>query len=76
VLSRQQQQAAKEEAERQKVAANIEGIFSSHQGTRRGAPRKLDSEVSALFDPGVDAALATMKPSSTTASSSTSSNAT
>jgi len=61
VLSRQQQQAAKEEADRQKVAADIEGIFSQTKARVEKRLSGLDSEVSALFDPGVDAALAAMK---------------
>lgn len=61
VLTRQQQQAAKEEAERQKVAANIEGIFARTKARVEAKLATLDSEVAALFDPGVDAALAAMK---------------
>lgn len=61
VLSRQQQQAAKEEADRQKVAADIEGIFSQTKARVESRLSGLDGEVSALFDPGVEAALATMK---------------
>jgi len=61
VLSRQQQQAAKEEAERQKVAADIEGIFSQTKARVEKRLSGLDGEVSAIFDPGVEAALATMK---------------
>lgn len=61
VLSRQQQQAAKEEADRQKVAADIEGIFSQTKARVEKRLSGLDGEVSALFDPGVEAALATMK---------------
>ena len=61
VLTRQQQQAAREEAERQKVAANIEGIFARTKTRVEAKLATLDSEVAALFDPGVDAALAAMK---------------
>jgi hypothetical protein len=61
VLSRQQQQAAKEEAERAKVAANIEGIYSRTKTRVEARLAGLDGEVSALFDPGVDAAIAQMK---------------
>lgn len=61
VLSRQQQQAAKEEADRQKVAADIEGIFSRTKARVEQRLAGLDGEVSALFDPGVEAALTTMK---------------
>lgn len=61
VLGRQQQQAAKEEAERQKVAAHIEGIFTRTKGRVEARLATLDTEVAALFDPGVEAALAAMK---------------
>lgn len=61
VLGRQALQAAKEEAERQKVAATIEGIYAR---TKRKVETRLagiDAEVSTIFDPGVDAAIAAMK---------------
>ncbi|MBI3347387.1 MAG: hypothetical protein HY020_09280 [Burkholderiales bacterium] len=61
VLSRQQQQAAKEEAERAKVAANIEGIYTRTKTKVEAKLGGLDAEVSAIFDPGVDAAIAQMK---------------
>ncbi|MCM8593866.1 hypothetical protein [Accumulibacter sp.] len=61
VLSRQQQQAAREEAERQKVAAHIEGIFARTKARVEARLQSLDGEVSAIFDPGVDAALTAMK---------------
>jgi hypothetical protein len=61
VLSRQQQQAAKEEAERAKVAATIEGIYSRTKTRVEAKLGGLDAEVSAIFDPGVDAAIAQMK---------------
>lgn len=61
VLSRQQQQAAKEEAERAKVAATIEGIYARTKAKVEAKLGGLDGEVSAIFDPGVDAAIAQMK---------------
>ncbi|MCE4536726.1 hypothetical protein LXT12_05610 [Pelomonas sp. P7] len=61
VLSRQQQQAAKEEAERAKVAANIEGIYARTKARVEARLGGLDAEVGALFDPGVEAAIAQMK---------------
>jgi hypothetical protein len=61
VLGRQQQQAAKEAGERQKVAATIEGLFSRTRARVEARLSSLDGEVGALFDPGVDAALAAMK---------------
>ena len=61
VLTRQQQQAAKEEAERLKVAANVEAIYSRSKARVEGKLAGLDTEVSALFDPGVEAALSAMK---------------
>jgi len=61
VLSRQQQQAAKEEAERAKVAATVEGIYTRTKTKVEAKLGGLDGEVSAIFDPGVDAAIAQMK---------------
>jgi hypothetical protein len=61
VLSRQQQQAAKEEAERAKVAATVEGIYARTKAKVEAKLGGLDGEVSAIFDPGVDAAIAQMK---------------
>lgn len=61
VLSRQQQQAAKEEAERAKVAATVEGIYTRTKTRVEAKLGGLDAEVSAIFDPGVDAAIAQMK---------------
>lgn len=61
VLTRQQQQAAKEEAERAKVAATIEGIYARTKTRVEAKLNGLDGEVSAIFDPGVDAAIAQMK---------------
>lgn len=61
VLSRQQQQAAKEEAERAKVAATVEGIYAKTKAKVEAKLGGLDAEVSAIFDPGVDAAIAQMK---------------
>lgn len=61
VLSRQAQQAAKEEAERQKVAATIEGIYARTKLKVETRLAGIDAEVSAIFDPGVDAAIAAMK---------------
>ncbi|PTT89831.1 hypothetical protein DBR42_07120 [Pelomonas sp. HMWF004] len=59
--SRQQQQAAKEEAERAKVAATVEGIYTKTKTKVEAKLGGLDGEVSAIFDPGVDAAIALMK---------------
>jgi len=61
VQTRQQQQAAKEEAERKKVAETIEGIFAKTKRKVEEGLAKLDKEVSDLFDQGVDGALAAMK---------------
>ncbi|MFG6457827.1 phage tail protein [Roseateles sp. BYS96W] len=61
VLTRQQQQAAKEEAERAKVAATVEGIYTRTKTRVETKLGGLDAEVSAIFDPGVDAAIAQMK---------------
>jgi hypothetical protein len=61
VLSRQRQQAAREEAERAKVAARVEGIYARTKTRVEAKLGGLDAEVSALFDPGVDAAIAQMK---------------
>lgn len=61
VLTRQQQQAAKEEAERLKVASTIEGIYTRSKTRVEARLSGLDTEVSALFDPGVEAALGAMK---------------
>ncbi|MFG6428534.1 phage tail protein [Roseateles sp. LYH14W] len=61
VLTRQQQQAAKEEAERAKVAATVEGIYARTKAKVEAKLGGLDGEVSAIFDPGVDAAIAQMK---------------
>lgn len=61
VLSRQQQQAAKEEAERARVATTVEGIYARTKTRVEARLGGLDAEVSALFDPGVDAAIAQMK---------------
>lgn len=61
VLTRQQQQAAKEEAERLKVAASVEAIYSRSKTRVEAKLAGLDTEVSALFDPGVEAALSAMK---------------
>lgn len=61
VLTRQQQQAQKEAEARQKVATDIEAIFSRTKSKVEARLANLDTEVSALFDPGVDAALNAMK---------------
>lgn len=61
VLTRQQQQAAREEAERQRVAAHIQGIYARTQARVQQRLASLDGEVAALFDTGVDAALQAMK---------------
>jgi len=61
VLTRQQQQAAKEEAERKQVAANIEGIYADTKVKVERNLATLDTDVAAIFDPGIEAALAAMK---------------
>ncbi|MFO1429862.1 MAG: hypothetical protein U1F76_06940 [Candidatus Competibacteraceae bacterium] len=61
VLTRQQQQAQKEEEARKKVATDIEAIFARTKSKVEARLANLDTEVAALFDPGVDAALNTMK---------------
>lgn len=61
VLTRQQQQAQKEEEARRKVATDIEAIFNRTKSKVETRLANLDNEVAAIFDPGVDAALNTMK---------------
>jgi len=61
VMTRQQQQAAKEEAERKQVATHIEGLYAETKVKVERNLATLDTDVSALFDPGIDAALAAMK---------------
>lgn len=61
VLSRQQQQAAKEEAQRQQVAVQIESIYARSKARVELRLTGLDAEVAAMFEPGVEAALAMMK---------------
>jgi len=61
VLARQQQQAAKEEAERRQVAEHIEAIFTQTRTRVETRLKTLDIEVSTIFDAGVDGALTTMK---------------
>jgi hypothetical protein len=61
VMTRQQQQAAKEEAERKQVATYIEGLYAETKVKVERNLATLDTDVSALFDPGIDAALAAMK---------------
>jgi len=61
VLSKQQEQKAKDEAARDKVAKGIEAIFVE---TKQKVDTKLaaiDVEVNSLFDSGTEAALAAMK---------------
>jgi hypothetical protein len=61
VLTRQQQQAAREQAERKKVATDIEAIFAGTKAKVEKNLSTLDTDVAALFDPGIDGALAAMK---------------
>ena len=61
VLTRQQQQAAKEEAERRQVAARIEAIYGDTKLKVERNLSTLDADVAAIFDPGVEAALGAMK---------------
>lgn len=61
VLSRQQQQAAKEAQERKQVADTIEGIFTRTKERVDKSLSGLQDEVSKQFDSGVDAALNAMK---------------
>jgi hypothetical protein len=61
VLTRQQQQAQKEEEARKKVATDIEAIFNRTKSKVESRLANLDTEVATIFDPGVDAALNTMK---------------
>jgi len=61
VVSRQQQQALKEAVERKQVADKIEGIFSRTKQRVELSLASLQTEVSAMFDTGVDQALSSMK---------------
>lgn len=61
VLTRQQAAKLKEEAERKKVADDIEGIYGRTKEQVEAKLAALDEEVEGHFDRGTDAALAAMK---------------
>lgn len=61
VLSRQAAAKAKEEAERKAVADRIEGIYNKTKAKVEQLLAGLDTEVGAIFDRGVDGAIAAMK---------------
>ncbi len=61
VQTRQQQQAAKEEAERLKVATTVETIYARSKARVEARLSGLDTEVGAMFDPGIEGALSAMK---------------
>ncbi|MEO8380062.1 MAG: hypothetical protein ABI779_10405, partial [Acidobacteriota bacterium] len=61
VLTKQQEQKAKDEAARAKVTAGIEGIFAATKQRVDAKLASIDTEVNAMFDSGTDAALAAMK---------------
>jgi hypothetical protein len=60
VLTRQQQQKAKDEAKRKEVVDKIESIYTATKGRVEAKLNALDGEVNGLFDRGVDAALSRM----------------
>ena len=61
VLSRQAAAKAKDEQERQKVAATIEGIFNETKTRVEAKLNDLESTVNQMFDSGVDSAIQSMK---------------
>jgi hypothetical protein len=61
VLTRQQQQRARDEARRREVVTNIENIFNNTKKSVEQKLSTLDAEVAAMFDPGTEAALTAMK---------------
>lgn len=60
VLTRQQQQKAKDEAKRKEVVDKIESIYNATKARVEAKLNALDGEVNGLFDRGVDAALGAM----------------
>lgn len=60
VLTRQQQQKAKDEAKRKEVVDKIESIYTATKGRVEAKLNALDGEVNGIFDRGVDAALNAM----------------
>ena len=60
VLSRQQAAKAREEAERKRVAADIEAIYGRTRQAVEGRLAGLDQEVNARFDQGVEQAMRAM----------------
>lgn len=61
VLTKQQQQKAKDEAARAKVTAAIEGIFAATKARVDAKLASIDTEVNSMFDRGTEAALSAMK---------------
>ena len=61
VLTRQQAAKQKDEAERKKVADNVEAIYNKTKAQVEAKLSALDEEVNSIFDSGTDAALAAMK---------------
>ncbi|HEY6136561.1 MAG TPA: hypothetical protein VI670_02230, partial [Thermoanaerobaculia bacterium] len=60
VLTRQQQQKARDEAKRKEVVDKIESIYAATKARVETKLNDLDTEVNRLFDVGVDGAIATM----------------
>jgi hypothetical protein len=60
VLTRQQQQKAKDEAKRKEVTDKIESIYNATKARVDAKLAAIDGEVNGIFDRGVDAALNTM----------------
>jgi hypothetical protein len=61
VLTKQQEQKAKDEAARAKVTAGIEAIFAATKMRVDEKLASIDTEVNSMFDRGTEAALAAMK---------------
>ncbi|HEX8407548.1 MAG TPA: hypothetical protein VF883_01700 [Thermoanaerobaculia bacterium] len=61
VLTKQQEQKAKDEAARAKVTAGIESIFTATKQRVELKLAAIDVEVNAMFDSGTEAALSAMK---------------
>jgi hypothetical protein len=60
VLTRQQQQRARDEAKRREVVTNIENIYNETKKSVETKLSTLDTEVSTMFDQGTEAALKAM----------------
>ena len=60
VLTRQQEQRARDEAKRREVVTNIENIYNDTKKTVETKLSTLDTEVSTMFDQGTEAALKAM----------------